>query len=123
MSPQAKHYFEILSRFSEDIGRYRQRRDIERHKVVEQYLDKILDLDNVQRLEGRHSPAGQNLGATGIGRSRPAAATSETEPFNFDALLDMSVGGPDPPWDDMSQLSTANLPDYDPFSMFFDGTE
>ncbi|KAJ9637424.1 hypothetical protein H2204_004848 [Knufia peltigerae] len=123
MSPQAKHYFEILSRFSEDIGRYRQRRDLERRKVIEQYLDKILDLDVVQPLESQYSPAGQSWATTGAGRPRHAMTMSETEPFNFDALLDMSAGGPDVPWDDMSQLSAANLPDYDPFSMFFDGTE
>lgn len=118
MSPQAKHYFEILSRFSEDIGRYRQRRDTERRKVVEQYLDKILDFEAVQS-----SPAGANLAVTGPDRPRYPIATSETETFNFDALLDMSVDNPDFAWDTVSQLSVMNPADDDPFSMFFDGTE
>lgn len=122
MSPQAKHYFEILSRFSEDIGRYRQRRDAERRKVVAQYLDKILDLEAVQP-SCQQSPAGHDLATTGIGRPRYPNMTSETEAFNLDALLDMSVDGPDFSWDNVSQLSAMNPADYDSFSMLFDGTE
>lgn len=53
LSPQAKHYHEILSSFAEAIAKYRQQRQATKQKRTNKYIDQVLSINIINSSPSR----------------------------------------------------------------------
>ncbi|KAL1955725.1 hypothetical protein VTO42DRAFT_8123 [Malbranchea cinnamomea] len=138
LSPQAKHYHEILSNFAEAISKYQQRIAYERQHTTSQYVNQILDIE----IAGNSSPQG----APGIGlgfdrglsptQSNDTSGGVDTDATNGNSSVSFELQQQNAPtsqqedpfpdsqllWDDPSTqvLGSFSL-DYETFGMLFEG--
>ncbi|CRG91843.1 Thiamine repressible genes regulatory protein thi1 [Talaromyces islandicus] len=129
LSPQAKHYDEILTSFAEAIVKHRQHVVLERQKAAKQYIDCIFDIDITPAM-----PRGERCEIDGGG--------GEDIEY-FYPVLDESIGTAFGGLDDMPGVESGNLDnasvdldgfsgfsfqdggnwsiDHEPFGLLFDG--
>lgn len=106
LSPQAGHYWDILTKFSEAIQRYKHQLKDERRRLTNEYVDQIFTIDLSQ-------PQGYPSPISGSFENGPASANSVNEvSFPPDMLPGGPLGDPSPDVD----LSL----DWQPFGMFFE---
>jgi hypothetical protein len=105
LSPQAGHYTDILTKFSDAIHMYKRKIKDERRRMTNEYVDQIFTIDLAQP-QGYPSPISGNF-ESGLGTSNSLTDVS----FPPD-LLPGNLGG-DPSPNDLSL-------DWQPFGMFFE---
>lgn len=71
LSPQAKHYHEILSNFAEAISKYQQRIAYERQHTTSQYVNQIFNIDVPESVDWRRASAPTPTSAPGFEVSEP----------------------------------------------------
>lgn len=120
LSPQAKHYHEILTAFSDAINKHRQQRLDARRRTTNQFIDQIftIDLKNPSAAEPAYlSPESGSMDMMTTGGSLPS---------DQDHVLDAAMGMPGfgmedaanlpMMWDDLSadwpQLNAGSLFDF-----------
>jgi hypothetical protein len=105
LSPQAGHYTDILTKFSDAIQHHRRQLKDERRRLTNEYVDQIFTID-LNQPQGYPSPI------SGSFENGPATVNSlDGVSFPPDMLPAVSLGDPSP--EDFSL-------DWQPFGMFFE---
>jgi hypothetical protein len=106
-SPQAEHYYEILTGFADVIQRHRQRRSREKRRSSHGYVDQILSLDVKPTQQQQHS-----------GLSPHPRSTEWVDPFTPETpAAAAAAAAAEPPADRMADFDfQAPLPEMSDFS-------
>ncbi|KAK5102135.1 hypothetical protein LTR70_006635 [Exophiala xenobiotica] len=101
LSPQAKHYHEILNDFSEAIGKYHRQKLNKKRRATNQYLDHIFDLESNTQSQNISGETGQQQYLSPVSGDGTILGTSTGDAFmtgndidfrtdlNFNAMMEI----------------------------------
>lgn len=122
LSPQAKHYHEILASFAEAIAKYRQQRRTTKQKKTNKYIDQVLSIDIVDSSPSRPDEYSDMLDLNDLlgDEQRRQSPRREGNAYSFvvneGTGLNNGIDQEDPSADDCPYSI-----DYEPFGLLFEG--